>query len=272
VQTGSQQDWLPNVAVHPQMPMSRWRGPAFHLLRIGVLIAIVWLIREQHHAFVFELAAQDAVPPDFERLRNFYPNAAFLSGEGAKQETTAVLGSNGEILGFFIQTSPRSDRITGYSGPTNTLIAFDPDNRVIGIDILESRDTPEHVADVLRDNPFMTAHAAKTWDEVRDGLQVDAVSGATLTSLAILEGINYRLSGNKPSLKFPDEIDLSETAGFFPTATSLRPRRSSTTLLDVYDANEAVIGAVTRTSPATDHIMGYQGPTDALIAFDEQDR
>jgi hypothetical protein len=43
-------------------------------------------------------------------------------------------------------------------------------------------------------------------------------------------------------------------------------------MLDVYDAHDVAMGAVTRTSPATDTIMGYQGPTDSLIAFDRDDR
>lgn len=274
VETGSQRNLIQLTRAGTSRPIahSRLRGVAFHFLRIATIVAIVWLIREQHRAFIFEQAAQDTAPVEIERLRKFFPNAATLAGEGVRQETTAVLDGDGQALGYFIQTSPQSDRIVGYSGPTNTLIAFDADSRVLGIDVLSSRDTPEHVADVLRDEFFMTALAGKTWDDVRSGAEVDAVSGATLTSLAILEGISFRLGGNKPSLKFPDAIDLQETVAFFPNADSLRPRNSSATLLDVYDSSEIMIGAVTRTSPTTDTIMGYQGPTDSIIAFDPQDR
>ncbi|MBI2477775.1 MAG: FMN-binding protein, partial [Planctomycetia bacterium] len=229
-------------------------------------------IREQHRAFVFEQASHDAAPIAIERIQEFFPNAITLAGEGAKQETTAVLGAGGESLGYFIQTSPQSDPIVGYSGPTNTLIAFDADNHVVGIEILESRDTREHVADVARDNRFMTALVGKSWEEVAEFTKVDAVSGATLTSLAIVEGITFRLGGQKPSLKFPNEIELAEVTPFFPDAATLHARPSSATLLDVYDANDVAIGAVTRTSPTTDTSMGYQGPTDSLVAVDQADR
>jgi hypothetical protein len=38
-------------------------------------------------------------------------------------------------LGFVVRTLPSSNHIVGYSGPTNTLIAFSADERVLGIDI-----------------------------------------------------------------------------------------------------------------------------------------
>ncbi len=274
METGSQRGLMPIVGAGMSRPIahSRLRGIAFHCLRIATIVTIVWLIREQHREFVRQQAAREAVPIALERIRKFYPNAAGVDSEQSKQAATKVLDAEGQTLGFYIQTSPQSDAIVGYSGPTNTLLAFDTESRILGIDILDSRDTKEHVADVLRDDPFMTALAGKTWDGVGASQEVDAVSGATLTSLAILEGISFRVGGNKPSLKFPHDIKLVDVTEFFPDANSLRPRSSSGTLLDVIDSNGVAMGAVARTSPATDTVMGYQGPTDTLIAFDRQDR
>ncbi|MBC8355729.1 MAG: FMN-binding protein [Planctomycetes bacterium] len=265
MEAGSQRDLLPIVDNAPPTPAarSRSRGVVLHVARLGIVVAIVWLIREQHREFVLEQASQEAVPIEIERLRKYYADIAEVG-------STGVFDEAGTQLGYFVQTSPTSDHIVGFSGPTNTLIAFDSDSRVIGIDILDSRDTPEHVADVRRNDVFMTALAGKAWNEFGSTTTVDAVSGATLTSLAILEGISFRVGGTKPSLKFPDEIEVGEVTTFFPDAASLQLRRSSATLLDVYDKNDLVIGAVTRTAPTTDTIMGYQGPTDSLLAFDRE--
>jgi len=274
VEAGSQRDLLPVLGQPPLAPLSRsrLRGIALHFLRLGVIVAIVWLIHLQHRSFIHQQSSRQESDIEIEWLRDFYPNAASISGDPAVRDAREVLATDGRSLGYFVQTSPQSDPIVGYSGPTNTLIAFDAEGRVIGITVIESRDTPEHVSDVALDERFMTALRGKTRDDAGAATEVDAVSGATLTSLAILEGINFRLGGNKPSLKFPNEIELPEVIEFFPNAQSLRPRASSGTVVEVYGSNDAVIGAVARTSPATDSMMGYQGPTDTLVAFDEQDR
>ncbi|MCB9874142.1 MAG: FMN-binding protein [Planctomycetaceae bacterium] len=272
MEAGSQRDLLPIVDGAPSTPVarSRFRGMVFHVLRVGTVVAIVWLIRDQHREFILELASQEDVPIEIERVRKFYADVAELRPTVAGP--TGVFDEAGEQLGYFVQTSPTSDHIVGYSGPTDTLIAFDTDSRILGIDILNSRDTREHVADVQRDKLFMTALVGKSWNQVRDSANVDAVSGATLTSLAILEGINHRLGGNTPSLRFPQPVEVAEVHEWFPSASALRHSQASATMLDVIDADDLLLGHVTRSSPATDTEMGYQGPTDTLIAFDLEEQ
>jgi len=268
VEAGSQRDLLPIVDNAPPAPVarSRARGVVFHVVRLSIVVAMVWLIREQHRAFVLEQASQVAIPIEFERLRKFYADLAEV--RATADGPTGVFDEAGEQLGYFVQTSPTSDHIVGYSGPTNTLIACDAESSILGIDILNSRDTREHVADVQRDDMFMTALVGKNWNEVRESANVDAVSGATLTSLAILEGINHRLGGNTPSLRFPDAVEVAEVREWFPHASTLRRSQTSATMLDVVDTGGMLLGHVTRSSPAADMEMGYQGPTDTLIAFD----
>lgn len=274
MEAGSHRDLLPIVDNAPptRVVRSHWRGVLLHMVRLSIVALIVWLIREQHREFLLEKSTEPTAPIEIERLRKFYADATSTAGDASQQGATTVLDESGEALGYFVRTSPHSDHIVGYSGPTHSLIAFDLDSRVLGIEILDSSDTPEHVADVLRNDLFMTALVGKTWSEVKSSTNMDAVSGATLTSLAITEGINFRLGGHQPSLKFPNEVTVAEVVEFFPNASSIRPRASSATILDVQDANGSLLGAVTRSSPATDKELGYQGPTDTLIAFDVDDR
>ncbi len=274
METGSARDLLPIVADSQPTPVerSRIRAIAFHLLRIAMIVAIVVLIRLQHIKYADQQSADFAKPVAIDQLAKFFPDATRLSEQKSPRDPVAVFDAEDNELGYFVQTSPLSDHIVGYSGPTNTLIAFDKDSRVLGIEILSTRDTPEHMADVKRDEFFMTALQGKTWSDVKSSTDVDAVSGATLTSLAILEGINHRLGGNKPSLRFPEGVEVAEVKEWFPTATSLQPSTTSATMLDVLSAEDKPLGKVTRSSPATDREMGYQGPTDTLIAFDIDNR
>jgi len=248
-------------------PRSKWRGFVVHAGRVGLLIAIVWLIRDQHLRYQAQQAGRDAAEVRVEQLKGFFPSAASISGWDVDRGERHVLDAEGKELGYFVQTSPASDAIVGYSGPTNVLIAFGPDDRVVGMQILSSRDTREHVADVLEDPDFLRALNGLTWDEAGRRTNLDAVSGATLTSLAIIESVTNRLGGGKPSLKFPQPIALDETRKFFPDAADLQPSETRPAMLGVVDATGKQLGWVFRTSPAADAVMGYQGPTDTLVAL-----
>jgi uncharacterized protein with FMN-binding domain len=140
------------------------------------------------------------------------------------------------------------------------------------MEILRSGDTVEHVRDVVNNEAFMTALRGRSREAAVDTANVDAVSGATLTSLAILEGIASRLGGATPSLRFPEEIALVEAVPFFPDASQLAIRPSHPSIMEVQDDRGMKLGAVFRSSPAADAEMGYQGPTDTLIALDREDR
>jgi hypothetical protein len=107
-----------------------------------------------------------------------------------------VRDENGHRIGYVLRTAPVSNSITGYVGPTDTLVALDADMRVIGIRIRSSSDTAEHVEDVAHDEYFMKLWNGKTWDEVAGmdpkAAGIEGVSGASLTSLAIANGIQHR--------------------------------------------------------------------------------
>jgi transcriptional regulator of nitric oxide reductase len=244
----------------------RWRGFLFQALRVAMLGVIVYLVREQHVLYQAQQTEFDSAMT-LDRVKRYFPAASELSLAASRRGGRTVADADGSALGFVIQTSPASDPVTGYSGSTNTLIALDAQHRIVGMEILYSGDTVEHVRDVRQDEKFMTALTGLDWNEAatRD---VDAVSGATLTSLAIVEGIRRRLGSTKPSLRFPEELTVSELKPILPAAARLAPRESSPAVHDIFDANGKLLGAAIRTSPAADDEMGYQGPTDTLIALD----
>ena len=101
---------------------------------------------------------------------------------------------------------------------------------------------------------------------------MDAVSGATLTSLAIQEAIIHRLGGERPSLRFPDPLSPGDVRSLFSAVVALEPDAAHHSLWHVQGPNGVELGTILRTSPTADTIMGYQGPSDALIAFDNDDR
>ena len=175
---------------------------------------------------------------------------------------------SGITLGQVLQTAPESDDIIGYSGPTNTLIALDARGRVLGLRILSSGDTTDHIAEVVGTRSFFKQFTDKKPAEMAN-LQVDAVSGATLTSSAIAEGVLRRLGKSATtSLRFPDAITLGEVQKLEPAAAKLRESTTHPGSHDVLDEKGAVIALAVRTAPSSDGVVGYKGPSDTFMLMD----
>src|SRR5690606_15961098 len=139
-------------------------------------------------------------------------------GLGATERGGALIVLEGEQpIGTVLQTFPEANSHLGFSGATNLLIGFSPEGTVIGTVIIASKDTRDHVELIRRNPSFLSAWNGL--DRVAAGrARVDAVSGATLTSLAIVQGVRARLGNVSGSLKFPDDDTLSEARSIFPTA------------------------------------------------------
>ncbi|MFT4556905.1 MAG: FMN-binding protein [Planctomycetales bacterium] len=265
---------LPVVRDEPLQPRKKRpiRAAVLHVLRLGLVVSVLLLIRQQHRSYLAVEASRDQQPVDVEVLQQFFPKAASGGLFDPVRRTQQVVDDSQQPLGFVVQTSPQSDRIVGFSGPTNVLIAFENDDRVIGLKILWSRDTVEHVNLIERDSQFLKSLNGHLWSEAAGGLSVDGVSGATLTSLAIAESISKRLGGSVPSLRFPQDLDVSEIIAEFPSAAWLPPDPQRPALLQILNAKDALLGFVFRTSPPADNLVGYQGPTDTLIMLDVDEK
>jgi Na+-translocating ferredoxin:NAD+ oxidoreductase RnfG subunit len=236
-------------------------------VRAAMFAGIVLAIHAAHARRTAEQVPAGSIPIDIEQVLEFYPTGLTL--DPAQSGTQIVRDGEGKILGYVLQTSPTSDGIVGYSGPTNTLLAFDANDLILGTKILQSADTREHVA-AIKDSPrFRFTWNGMNRQAAASLKDVDAVSGSTLTSIAIQQGLQKRLGGNPPNLKFPIEVTLEEAHQLFPDANSLSP---SGLKIEVLDSQNELIGYVVRSSPYADHITGYQGPTDVLLAFDVEDR
>jgi len=235
----------------------RWKSIALRLWRVALLAAVVFAIRRSHQPVAAEMTV--------ERVRDFFPAAAVLTPQSGMQ---IVKDASGITLGHVMQTSPEADDIIGYAGPTNTLIALDSRGKVLGLRILHSADTTDHVAEVVGERSFFKQFTDKKATETA-GMKVDAVSGATLTSSAIAEGVLRRLGKSATtSLRFPDAITLDEVKELEPQAAKLRESTTHPGSQEVFDAKGTLIALAVRSAPAADGIVGYKGPSDTFMLMD----
>lgn len=232
------------------------------LWRLGLLAAAILVIRNaaQTHE---NLAAVQALAP--ERLRDFFPSIHSLGLANPASGWRPALDASGQTLGYATTTHPGSDKIIGYSGPSHCLIVFDLKGSLQGLRLLKSHDTTEHVAEVVADRKFFTQFQnLKPGELLKQPLHV--VTGATLTSTAIAQGVLEKLGQSaSTSLRFPDEITLAEVEQLEPDADRLTPSSLHRGGLDVLDDAGQKIGIAVRTSPVSDTIVGYKGPTDTLM-------
>jgi NosR/NirI family nitrous oxide reductase transcriptional regulator len=232
------------------------------LWRLGLLAAAVLIIRDAVQTRE-NLAAARALAP--ERLRDFFPAIHSLGPASPANGWRTALDASDQTLGYATTTRPGSEKIIGYSGPSHSLLVFDLRGALKGLRLLKSHDTTEHVAEVVADRKFFTQFQnLKPGEGLKQPLHI--VTGATLTSTAIAQGVLEKLGqAASSSLRFPDEITLAEVERLEPDADKLTPSSLHRGGLDVLDAAGRRIGIAVRTSPVSDSIVGYKGPTDTLM-------
>ena len=236
---------------------------AVRLVRLGLLGLVVLILRQGGGGQVEVL--------DAGRVHDFFPQAASLGPPDAQTGVQPVRDVAGQVIGLVAQTLPEAASAIGYAGPTNTLIAMDAKGSVIGLRVLHSDDTPDHVAEVISQRKFFMQFKALHMGDAANR-RVDGVSGATLTSSAIAEGVLQRLGSQGPSLRFPEEITLAEVRDLDPHAVSLRNSPQKKEQWEVVGEGGKVIGMAVRTSPSSDGVVGYKGPTDTLMLMDAEGR
>lgn len=244
-----------------------------HALRVAVVAAIAWLVHAEHQRFVTRQAAVDLAALPLARVQRYVPEAAAVG-----TDSNAVLGgrdllaADGAGIGTIFHTSPAGDAAIGFSGPTDLLVICDADLRVAGVEVLSSRDTRDHVQAIKRDQSFFRSFVGRSLDEIATlkPAKEDAVAGATLTSLAITEALVLRLGGAAAASRFETSPALADVQIVFPAADRVEPDAGDPAVIRVTDREAIPLGWILRTSPAADRVIGYQGPTDAIIGFDAE--
>ncbi|QDU77624.1 Electron transport complex subunit RsxG [Bremerella volcania] len=257
----------PVANVPPKKRRSLGLRLLLHGYRFALIAAIALLVRvhSQHES----QAALGPVEISLGKVQGFLPEASSLVA-ASDREGAYIHNAAGKRVGWAVTTLPTASNIIGFSGPTNSLIVVDADNTIRGVEILSSKDTPEHLAAVQKATWFLKQFTGKSPEDLGGQTKLDAVSGATLTSLAIIESVTKTLGSDPPNYRFPKDITLEEVAEILPEAKQLVAKTSPHGWLEVLDAEGKPIGTAWRTSPQADQHVGYQGPSDVLVVMDTE--
>lgn len=149
------------------------------------------------HAHHRRITEEGQRPIRVSEVRPFLPAAHDLLIDPRPRGGFVVIDRNRSRIGHVARTMPHCRDIKGYSGPTDVLMVCDAADKLLGIAIRHSYDTPSHVRDVVADYLFMEGWQGFSWDQIAEQMdlqrhQIHVVSGATRTSEAVARSIVRR--------------------------------------------------------------------------------
>ena len=229
--------------------------PIRHFCRFICLVVIVSLIHQSHQDFLADLK-EKGQPIQLNEVKEILPSASLLSPDSNDPSTLQALDQNEDFLGMVTQTSPEGDSAIGFSGSTNIMVVWDEDQKVSSVSIRSSGDTIDHVDAILEEPAFFEQFIGKSREELTQSNKIESVSGATLTSLAIMDAISLRFGGEKQASRFPKPIEIEEVQEHIPASSELIHSATHPSLLTILDVNGTKLGQVGRSSPHADQIIG----------------
>jgi Na+-translocating ferredoxin:NAD+ oxidoreductase RnfG subunit len=249
-----------------------WVG---HVARLAVVAAIAWLVHAEHGAFLARRQAVSLESVPVAVIQKHLAEATRVGGESAAVAGGRdLLDGAGQCVGTVLRTSPAGDAAIGFSGPTDLLVVCDRESRVVGVEILSSGDTRDHVTAIERERAFLEAFRGRPLGELAAAARgtADAVAGSTLTCHAIRDALALRLGGSAAASRFAEPPTLADLRRVFSGAERIEVDAGDAAVIRVSGADGIPLGWALRTSPAADRVIGYQGPTDAAVCFDTTGR
>lgn len=103
--------------------------------------------------------------------------------------TVFEVSEKGKALGFVVEVLPK-----GYGGPVSTMVGISLDGKVTGVKVVEHKETPGLGSEVVENKQFLKKFLGKDpEDPVKIGKDIDAVSGATISSRAVTNAVRMAL-------------------------------------------------------------------------------
>lgn len=136
--------------------------------------------------------------PQFERgLKELFPSYSTL--EKMREQVYRIKSADGKELGeLYLELIPEKEKKIGYAGPIEIAVAF-RDGRTAGVLIGKNEETPGFLRRLVR-RGFLKGWNGATLKELQEK-QVDAVSGATMSSEAIADSVRKLSREHQARLK-----------------------------------------------------------------------
>lgn len=163
---------------------------ALPFLVIGLKLLLICAIVAGVVSFVYSLTAEQ-YEKNIQETKNravgeifglAVPTTEQLTAEGV-EETVYKVFDNGALVGYCVEV-----KSAGFGGDIEMMVGYTPDCTILGVSIVSLSETPGLGAKVNED-AFLSQYEGKV-DQVELGSEIDAISGATISSRAVTTGVN----------------------------------------------------------------------------------
>ena len=179
---------------------------------------------------------------------------------------------DGQVIGYTIKTSSK-----GYGGAIELMVGISKDSKITGVDIGNHSETPglgSKATEPIFKNQYVDKDVSNSLLVVKGSTnndnEISAISGATITSNGVTNGVNAamkiyneKLSGNDNEMAYDENIDPKEKIFKSASFTELKGKAEGE-VLRVYEAKngDEIIGYIFDTE--TD---GYSEKTEVLVGI-----
>ncbi len=183
-------------------PKKELSTPAFIAsitLKLLLICAVVAAMLAIANAITAPIIARNELEKKEAALTDIFPELTeYQALELAYENVSAVYAIKGgeNYVGYAAEVSPN-----GFGGDVNLIVGIDLDRNVKGIKVISHSETPS-VGTKALDDAYLSRYSALGGEQLTLGADIDAVSGATITSTAINSGVNACLG------MYPDVINL----------------------------------------------------------------
>ena len=106
-----------------------------------------------------------------------------------------VKDDNGVALGRILYTDPLSAGAKGFRGPVPVMVFLDPENEIVAVTLLPNEEDEPYL-NRIADAGFFDCWKGISLNQA-DSLKINAVTGATFSSNAIIQSVNVLLRNEK---------------------------------------------------------------------------
>lgn len=149
------------------------------LMTVTLIASIALALTNQYTAPQIEMQKELAIK---ESLNKVISADSFQEKDGYYD----AYDKDGKLMGRVLKIEA-----PGYSSIINVLAGINLENKITGIDIISQQETPGLGANIKKES-FLQQFIGKTEEGVKirkDGGEIDAVTGATISSRAIADGV-----------------------------------------------------------------------------------
>lgn len=121
-------------------------------------------------------------------FQTVFPEAEFFRRAKTECPVYEALDAHQSLLGYAIDTSDFVDDVEGYGGPIELALGISPDGFILNGAVIRHHETPSYSGALVSMLDRLNGHSIR--DPLILGKNIDGVSGATITSRAVVDTIN----------------------------------------------------------------------------------